>query len=106
MSTNNLCAVLDQNGLQIDGFVHEIMSSYPIPDKWRGFGWHVIEVDGHNYESILAGYDEAAKIKGRPTIIVAKTVKGKGVSFMENQVDWHGKAPSQEESDRALAELR
>jgi transketolase len=102
---DNLCAILDQNGLQIDGFIHEIMSPYPIPDKWRGFGWHVIEIDGHNYESILAAYDEAEKIKGRPTIIVAKTVKGKGVSFMENQVDWHGKAPSKEESERALAEL-
>ncbi|MCK6467126.1 MAG: transketolase [Candidatus Brocadia sinica] len=103
---DNLCAVLDQNGLQIDGFIHEIMSSYPIPDKWRGFGWHVIEIDGHNYESILAAYDEAEKIKGRPTVIVAKTVKGKGVSFMENQVDWHGKAPSKEEAERALAELK
>lgn len=103
---DNLCAALDQNGLQIDGFIHEIMSSYPIPDKWRGFGWHVIEIDGHNYESILAAYDEAEKIKGRPTVIVAKTVKGKGVSFMENQVDWHGKAPSKEEAERALAELK
>ncbi|MFN3533162.1 MAG: transketolase [Candidatus Brocadia sp.] len=103
---DNLCAILDQNGLQIDGFIHEIMSSHPIPDKWRGFGWHVIEIDGHNYESILAAYDEAEKIKGRPTVIVAKTVKGKGVSFMENQVDWHGKAPSREEAERALAELK
>ncbi len=102
---DNLCAILDQNGLQIDGFIHEIMSSHPIPDKWRGFGWHVIEIDGHNYASILAAYDEAEKTKGRPTVIVAKTVKGKGVSFMENQVDWHGKAPSKEESERALAEL-
>lgn len=103
---DNLCAILDQNGLQIDGFIHEIMSSHPIPDKWRGFGWHVIEIDGHNYESILAAYDEAEKIKGRPTVIVAKTVKGKGVSFMENQVEWHGKAPSKEEAERALAELK
>lgn len=103
---DNLCAILDQNGLQIDGFIHEIMSSHPIPDKWRGFGWHVIEIDGHNYDSILAAYDGAEKIKGRPTVIVAKTVKGKGVSFMENQVDWHGKAPSKEEAERALAELK
>ncbi|MEP9412226.1 MAG: transketolase [Candidatus Brocadia sp.] len=103
---DNLCAILDQNGLQIDGFIHEIMSSHPIPDKWRGFGWHVIEIDGHDYASILAAYDEAEKIKERPTIIVAKTVKGKGVSFMENQVDWHGKAPSKEEAERALAELK
>lgn len=103
---DNLCAILDQNGLQIDGFIHEIMSSHPIPDKWRGFGWHVIEIDGHNYDAILAAYDEAEKIQERPTVIVAKTVKGKGVSFMENQVDWHGKAPSKEDAERALAELK
>ncbi len=104
--TDNLCAILDQNGLQIDGFIHEIMSSHPIPEKWRGFGWHVMEIDGHDFKAILNAYDEAEKIKGRPTIIVAKTVKGKGVSFMENQVDWHGKAPSKEEAERALAELK
>ena len=103
---DNLCAVLDHNGLQIDGFVHEIMSSHPIPDKWRSFGWYVIEIDGHNHASILSGFDEAEKIRGQPTILVAKTVKGKGVSFMENQVDWHGKTPSKEESERALSELK
>lgn len=103
---DNLCAIIDQNGLQIDGFIHEIMSSYPIPDKWRGFGWHVIEINGHDYTAISSAYDEAEKIKGRPTVIVAKTIKGKGVSFMENQVDWHGKAPSKEEAERALAELK
>jgi len=103
---DNLCAIIDQNGLQIDGFIHEIMSSYPIPDKWRGFGWHVIETNGHDYKAILSAYDEAEKIKGRPTVIVAKTIKGKGVSFMENQVDWHGKAPSKDEAERALAELK
>ena len=102
---DNLCAIIDQNGLQIDGFIHEIMSSYPIPDKWRGFGWHVIEINGHDYKAISSAYDEAEKIKGKPTVIVAKTIKGKGVSFMENQVDWHGKAPSKEEAERALAEL-
>lgn len=103
---DNLCAILDNNGLQIDGFIQEIMSSDPIPEKWRSFGWHVIEINGHDYKSILTAYDEAEKIKGRPTIIVAKTIKGKGVSFMENQVDWHGKAPSKEEAERALAELK
>ena len=103
---DNLCAIIDQNGLQIDGFIHEIMSSHPIPDKWRGFGWHVIEINGHDYKAILSAYDEAEKIKDRPTVIVAKTIKGKGVSFMENQVDWHGKAPSKEEAERALAELK
>ncbi|WKZ20229.1 MAG: transketolase [Candidatus Jettenia sp. CY-1] len=103
---DNLCAIIDQNGLQIDGFIHDIMSSHPIPEKWRGFGWHVIEINGHDYPSILAAYEDAEKIKGKPTVIVAKTVKGKGVSFMENHVDWHGKAPSREETERALAEMR
>lgn len=103
---DNLCAIIDQNGLQIDGFIHEIMSSHPIPDKWRGFGWHVIETNGHDFPAILAAYSEAEAVKGRPTVIVAKTVKGKGVSFMENQVDWHGKAPTKEEAERALAELK
>lgn len=103
---DNLCAIIDQNGLQIDGFIHEIMSSHPIPDKWRGFGWHVIEINGHDYNAILSAYDEAEKIKGKPTVIVAKTIKGKGVSFMENQVDWHGKSPSKDEAERALAELK
>ncbi len=103
---DNLCAIIDQNGLQIDGFIHEIMSSLPIPDKWLGFGWHVIEINGHDYNAILSAYDEAEKVKGKPTVIVAKTIKGKGVSFMENQVDWHGKAPSKDEAERALAELK
>ena len=103
---DNLCAIIDHNGLQIDGFIHEIMSSHPIPDKWRGFGWHVIEINGHDCKAILSAYDEAEKIKGKPTVIVAKTIKGKGVSFMENQVDWHGKVPSKEEAERALAELK
>lgn len=102
----NLCAILDQNELQIDGFIHDVMSSHPIPAKWRSFGWHVIEINGHDYKAIIDAYNEAEKIKGRPTIIVAKTVKGKGVSFMENQVDWHGKAPTKEEAEKALAELR
>ncbi len=103
---DNLCAIIDQNGLQIDGFIHEVMSSHPIPDKWRGFGWHVIETNGHDFPAILAAYNEAGTVKGRPTVIVAKTVKGKGVSFMENQVDWHGKVPTKDEAERALAELK
>ncbi|OHB97660.1 MAG: transketolase [Planctomycetes bacterium RIFCSPHIGHO2_12_39_6] len=102
----NLCAILDQNELQIDGFIHDVMSSHPIPAKWRSFGWHVIEINGHNYKAIIDAYNEAEKTKGRPTIIVAKTVKGKGVSFMENQVDWHGKAPTKEEAEKALTELK
>lgn len=104
--TDNLCAIIDQNDLQIDGPIRDIMSSHPIPDKWKSFGWHVLEINGHHYQSIMDAYDEAEKTKGRPTVIVAKTVKGKGVSFMENQVDWHGKTPSKEEAERAFAELK
>ncbi len=104
--TDNLCAIIDQNDLQIDGPICDIMSSHPIPDKWKSFGWHVLEINGHHYQSIMDAYDEAEKTKGRPTVIVAKTVKGKGVSFMENQVDWHGKTPSKEEAERAFAELK
>ncbi|MBI5307316.1 MAG: transketolase [Planctomycetes bacterium] len=104
--TDNLCAIIDHNDLQIDGPIRDIMSSHPIPDKWKSFGWHALEIDGHNYQSIMSAYDEAENTKGRPTVIIAKTVKGKGVSFMENQVDWHGKTPSKEEAERALAELK
>lgn len=104
--TDNLCAIIDHNDLQIDGPIRDIMSSHPIPDKWKSFGWHALEIDGHNYQSIMSAYNEAENTKGRPTVIIAKTVKGKGVSFMENQVDWHGKTPSKEEAERALAELK
>ncbi|MEK7776597.1 MAG: transketolase, partial [Planctomycetota bacterium] len=82
------------------------MSPHPIPDKWKSFGWHTREIDGHDYPSIMSAYNEAENTKGRPTVIIAKTVKGKGVSFMENQVDWHGKTPSKEEAERAFAELK
>ncbi len=102
---DNLCAIIDQNDLQIDGFIHDVMSPHPIPEKWRGFGWHVIKTDGHDYLSILQAYDEAETVKGQPTVIVAKTIKGKGVPFMENQADWHGKAPTKEETECALAGL-
>ena len=102
---DNLCVILDHNNLQIDGAVSDIMAIEPIADKWRAFGWNVICVDGHNWDDIFSAFDTAKTVKGRPTIIIAKTVKGKGVSFMEGQVDWHGKAPSKEQSEKALKEL-
>lgn len=102
---DNLTAFLDYNGLQIDGPVREVMSTEPLTEKWRAFGWHVLLIDGHDIGAILSAVEEAKETKGRPTIIVAKTVKGKGVSFMENQVGWHGVAPKAEQVAQALAEL-
>lgn len=102
---DNVTAFLDHNGYQIDGPVREVMSPEPVAAKWRAFGWHVIEIDGHNLSEILSALAEAKTVRGRPTMIVAETVKGRGVSFMEGQVDWHGVAPKPAERDRALAEL-
>jgi len=102
---DNLVGILDHNGLQIDGPITEVMNPEPLAEKWRSFGWHVIVIDGHNFEEIVKALEEAQRIKGKPTLILAETVKGKGVSFMENQVDWHGKAPNEEEVKRALKEL-
>ncbi len=102
---DNLIGILDYNDLQIDGRVSEISDIAPAADKWRAFGWHVLEIDGHDVPQILASFREAEKVEGRPTMIVARTIKGKGVSFMENQVDFHGKAPTQEEMERALTEI-
>lgn len=104
-SLDNLVAIVDYNNLQIDGRVCDVCDVAPLSDKWLAFGWHVIQVDGHNIEQIIAALDEAATIKCRPTVIIARTVKGKGVSFMEDQVDFHGKAPSADEMARALAEI-
>ena len=102
---DNLCAILDNNGLQIDGAVTEVMSSYPLVDKFLAFGWHVITIDAHDYDQIEAAFNEARTVKGKPTIIIQKSVKGKGVSFMENQVSWHGVAPNAEQYKDAMAEL-
>lgn len=102
---DNLCAILDYNGFQIDGRIEDIMAIEPVVDKWKAFGWYTIEIDGHNFDEILNAYNEAESVKGKPTIIIAKTVKGKGVSFMENTADWHGKTPSKEQSEQALKEL-
>ncbi len=102
---DNLCVFVDLNGLQIDGATAEVMGSDPVDEKMRAFGLHVIEIDGHNYDEIRAALKEARETKGKPTCIVAHTVKGKGVSFMENQCDWHGNAPKQEQYEIAMKEL-
>ena len=102
---DNLCAMLDYNGFQIDGKICNIMELEPLAAKWAAFGWHTIEINGHNMKEILDAYDEAGRIKGKPTIIIAHTIKGKGVSFMENVCDFHGRAPTQEEAKKALKEL-
>jgi transketolase len=102
---DNVCALVDYNGLQIDGDVESVMGLAPLADKWRAFNWHAVEIDGHDYGQVLAAYDEAARTKGKPTVIIARTVKGKGVSFMENAAGWHGKAPNADELARALDEI-
>ncbi|TDT63704.1 transketolase [Fonticella tunisiensis] len=102
---DNLTAFVDYNGLQIDGPVAEVMNPAPVGDKFRAFGWNVIEIDGHSYEEIFSAIDNAKATKGKPTMIVAKTVKGKGVSFMENSVGWHGSAPNKEQCEAALKEI-
>ncbi len=102
---DNLLVIVDNNNLQIDGTVEEVNSPYPIPEKFAAFGFHVIEIDGNDLEQIEAAFAEAKTVKGKPTCIVQKTVKGKGVSFMENQCSWHGTAPKQEQYDIAMAEL-
>jgi transketolase len=102
---DNLCAMLDHNGIQIDGRLEDVMGIEPVAAKWQAFGWNTIEIDGHNMRQILQAYDLAKTVKGKPTIIIAKTIKGKGVSFMENVVDFHGRAPTKEETEKALKEL-
>ena len=103
---DNLVAVVDHNGLQIDGTIDEVNSAMPLADKFRAFKWHVIELaDGNDMEQITAAFAEAREVSGAPVAIIAETVKGKGVSFMENQVGWHGKAPNDEQFEQAMAEL-
>ena len=103
---DNLCAILDYNGFQIDGTIKDIMNLEPVIAKWQAFGWHTIEINGHNIKEILSAYLEAENTKGKPTIIIAHTIKGKGVSFMENVLDFHGRAPTEEEAKKALEELK
>ena len=102
---DNLCAVIDNNGLQIDGPVDQVMSPYPILDKLRAFGWEAAEIDGHDFGQMEAAFAQAKAVEGHPFAIVVKTTKGKGVSFMENQAGWHGKAPNDEQAGTALGEL-
>ena len=102
---DNLCVIVDNNNLQIDGTIEEVMSSYPIDEKFKSFGFQVINIDGHNIQEIIDAFDVARNIKEKPTCIISKTIKGKGVSFMENQVGWHGKAPNEEQYSQAMEEL-
>jgi transketolase len=102
---DNLVAIVDNNGLQIDGKITDVMSPEPITDKFKAFGWHVITMDAHDFDSIENAFNEAETITGQPVAIIQKSVKGKGVSFMENQVGWHGTAPNKEQYDIAMAEL-
>ena len=102
---DNLVAIVDNNGLQIDGKITEVCSPEPITDKFAAFGWHVITMDAHDFDSIEKAFDEAEKISGKPVVIVQKSVKGKGVSFMEDKCSWHGTAPNKEQYDQAMAEL-
>lgn len=103
---DNLVAVVDNNGLQIDGDVSDVCSPYPIDEKFAAFGWHTINIDAHDFDAIRAAFNEAKEIKGQPTVIIAKSIKGKGVSFMENEVSWHGVAPNDEQYEKAMAELQ
>lgn len=102
---DNLVAILDFNGLQIDGDIKKVMNPTPFDTKFKAFGWNVIEVDGHNFEALENAYKQARNTKGQPTLILAHTIKGKGVSFMENNAAWHGSAPNSEQRDAAIKEL-
>ena len=105
LKLSNLCAIVDDNGLQIDGETKDIMNIQPLAEKYRAFGWNVLEIDGHNLDEVDKAYAAAKAETNKPTAIIAKTVKGKGVSFMENLAEWHGKAPSKELVEKAIAEI-
>ena len=102
---DNLTAIVDRNRIQNDRFTDDVMQLEPLADKWRAFGWHVQEMDGHSLEEVLSALTTASQVKGRPSAIIAHTVKGKGVSFMENNPDFHGKAPNEEQLEKALGEI-
>ncbi|MGI6227847.1 MAG: transketolase, partial [Peptococcales bacterium] len=102
---DNVCAIVDYNNLQIDGKVEDVKGIAPLNAKWQSFNWHVIEIDGHDLVQIEKAYQEAKAVKGKPSVILAKTIKGKGVSFMENIAGWHGKAPNRNELEKALQEI-
>ena len=103
---DNLVAVVDNNGLQIDGKISDVMSPYPIDEKFAAFGWHVITINGHDFDEIERAFNEAETVLNKPTVIIQRSTKGKGVSFMENQCGWHGKAPNDEEYAKAMEELK
>lgn len=103
---DNLCVIVDNNNLQIDGEINKVMSPYPIDEKFKSFGFHTINIDGNNIEQIIKALELAKRVKNKPTVIIAKTTKGKGVSFMENEVSWHGKAPNEEQYNKAIEELK
>lgn len=103
---DNLCVIVDNNNLQIDGTIEKVMSSYPIDEKFKSFGFQVINIDGHNIQEIIDAFDVAKNVKDRPVCIIAKTIKGKGVSFMENKAEWHGKAPNEEQYKIAMEDLK
>ncbi|MBE0431026.1 MAG: transketolase [Dehalococcoidia bacterium] len=102
---DNLVAIVDYNGIQLSGWTRDIMKLEPFADKWQAFGWHIVDIDGHDVGQILSACQKAEEVRGRPTVIIAHTVKGKGVSFMENNVAFHGKAPNRDETEKALKEL-
>ena len=102
---DNLCVIIDNNNLQINGKIADIINPYPIDEKFKSFGFYVLTIDGNNIEEILEGFKQAKLNKNKPTCIIAKTIKGKGVSYMEDQVDWHGKAPNEEQYNKAMEEL-
>jgi len=101
---DNLCAIIDNNGLQLDGYTSDVMDINPVADKWRSFRWNTIQVDGHDLDALVRTFQLAKETKGRPTVIIADTTKGKGVSFMEDQCDWHGRCPTDEEAKQAIRE--
>ncbi len=102
----NLIAIIDRNRIQLDGFCKDIMDTEPLADKWNAFGWHIISVDGHDIPALLNAFEEAKKVKSKPVMLIAQTTKGKGVSFMENNPEFHGKAPAAEQTKKALEELQ
>lgn len=103
---DNLCIVVDNNNLQIDGTIEEVMSSYPIDEKFKSFGFQIINIDGHDIDEIIKAFEVAREVKEKPTCIIAKTIKGRGITFMENQAGWHGKAPNEQQYEQAIGELR
>ena len=103
---DNLLAIVDNNGLQIDGKISDVCSPYPIDEKFKAFGWHVITMDAHDFDSIEKAFNEAETVVNQPCVIIQKSTKGKGVSFMENQVSWHGTAPNAEQYAQAMSELK